>query len=125
MGRRLTLLMFSFAALAGCSTSQPFETYNYAGIDLGTAVSGPLLLTKGCVVIAAEEGVGPLRAVFPKGTSIEDGNVLLPAQNGSVTAQLGQSYIYEGGFQSSASDPQSSKSCSERKFIVNRIIGVE
>ena len=109
--------------ISSCSSPQPFSTYEYVGIDLGTAVSGSLRVVEGCVVIDAEDEIGTINAVFPEGTSFDGTFALLPAQNGGARVQLGQTYTYEGGLQATKAKRRTSSLCPERSFIINRIRG--
>lgn len=106
-------------AFSGCAASEKYATYIYNGIDLGTAVSGTISSATGCIVIASE--LGPLTAVLPRGTMVDEQRVMLPAANGSDAAVFGEAYRLEGGFSDALVAARSEGNCPARRFIVNHI----
>ena len=116
---RLFLVALISTFFTGCSTTSQLKTYDYGGIDLGSAITGPLILQSNCLMISSE--IGPVSAVFPKGTKIEDQVVTLPQKNGGAVAVINRTYIYEGGFRGSLDGGEFDPACPDQEFIINRV----
>ena len=120
MLRNAYLLILTCVGLSACAATPPFDTYEYAGFDLGAAVTGPLVLRDGCLAIAAETET--VRAILPDGTRLQGETVRLPTANGAFVASVGESYTFYGGFSGPPGQEIPGTSCPQRGFIVNRIV---
>lgn len=119
-------LLTGALTLSGCATTTEtsFPSYDYQGIDLLASASGYLKLDDGCYRL---EATSPPNSSFvlilPRGTTLTNGEITIPASNGGTTLSPGDFVELQGGFES-LDDPapfiSNPTECAGSAFLVNR-----